>query len=328
MAQLLSRRQVLSGTTAFSLAGLGFAGAGIAQPFALGVTRYLVEPSTWPISLKLRLAVIADLHVCEPWMGLAKLERIVEATNALRPDAVLLLGDYVAGWRMLRWAKDVPHLEWAKVLGQLKAPLGAHAVLGNHDWWEAPEVQASRRGVVPVQRALEAFDIPVYENSAVRLEKGGEPFWIAGLGDQIAFFATHDEWLKKTGSPHVRRFVSRADIGATLGMVTDDAPVVLMAHEPDIFPEVPERVAVTVSGHTHGGQVRFAGYSPIVPSDYGQRYAYGHVVENNRHLIVSGGLGCSQAPVRLGVEPEIVVLDIGAPVPLAGRAASSPIDRG
>ena len=94
--------------------------------------------------------------------------------------------------------------------------------------------------------------------------------------------------------------------------MTDDAPVILMAHEPDIFPEVPARVALTVSGHTHGGQVRLFGWSPIVPSAYGNRYAYGHVVEDDRSLVVSGGLGCSILPVRFGVPPEIVIVELGA----------------
>jgi uncharacterized protein len=85
-----------------------------------------------------------------------------------------------------------------------------------------------------------------------------------------------------------------------------------LAHEPDIFPKVPNRVALTVSGHTHGGQVRLAGFSPVVPSKFGNRYAYGHVVERDRHLIVSGGLGCSILPVRFGVPPEVVLVELGA----------------
>ena len=63
---------------------------------------------------------------------------------------------------------------------------------------------------------------------------------------------------------------------------------------------VPRRVALTISGHTHGGQVRLLGWAPIVPSRYGRRYVYGHIVEDGRHLVVSGGLGCSNAPLRLG----------------------------
>ena len=93
--------------------------------------------------------------------------------------------------------------------------------------------------------------------------------------------------------------------------MTDDAPVILLAHEPDIFPQVPSRVALTLSGHTHGGQVRLFGYSPVVPSDYGNRYAYGPVEETGRHLVVSGGLGYSGIPVRFGVPPEITVVDLG-----------------
>ena len=102
------------------------------------------------------------------------------------------------------------------------------------------------------------------------------------------------------------------DLDGTLAQVTDEAPVILMAHEPDVFPKVPPRVALTLSGHTHGGQIRLFGRSPVVPSRYDNRYAYGHVVEDDRNLIISGGLGCSIAPVRFGVPPEIVVVDLGA----------------
>ncbi len=84
-----------------------------------------------------------------------------------------------------------------------------------------------------------------------------------------------------------------------------------MAHEPDIFPKVPDRVSVTLSGHTHGGQVRLFGWSPVVPSRYRNRFAYGHIVEEGKHLLVSGGLGCSIAPVRFGCPPEIVLLELG-----------------
>ena len=89
-------------------------------------------------------------------------------------------------------------------------------------------------------------------------------------------------------------------------------PVVMMAHEPDVFPTVPERVALTLSGHTHGGQVRLFGWSPVVPSKFGNRYAYGHVREDGRDLVVSGGIGCSILPVRLGVTPEITVVEMSA----------------
>ncbi len=87
--------------------------------------------------------------------------------------------------------------------------------------------------------------------------------------------------------------------------------VILMAHEPDIFPQVPDRVSLTLSGHTHGGQVRLFGHAPVVPSRYGSRYAYGHIIEGGRHLIVSGGLGCSILPLRFASPPEINLIELG-----------------
>ena len=131
------------------------------------------------------------------------------------------------------------------------------------------------------------------------------------MGDQWAFWARPGEADElATDSPY--RFTGTDDLPKTLAQITDDAPVVLMAHEPDIFPNVPDRVSLTISGHTHGGQVRIFGYSPVVPSRYGTRYIYGHKIEDGRNLIVSGGLGCSSVPLRFGSPPEIVVIELGS----------------
>jgi len=308
---LIDRRTLLKWLGGLGLTGLGLGGYALAEPFRQRVTRYGVTPRNWPAGLKLRLALIADLHALEPWMGEARIESLVAQTNALGPDAILLLGDYVAGYRMGRFGRPLPHIVWAAALGKLKAPLGVHAVLGNHDWWDEIEVQRRRKGPTTAGRALEAAGIPVHENRAVRLQKDGRPVWIAGLGDQWAFWPTPEDYPRfKLGGKRDYRGVD--DLAGTLAQVTDDAPVILMAHEPDIFAEVPERVALTVSGHTHGGQVRLAGFTPIVPSKFGSRYAYGHIVEDGRHLIVSGGLGLSGLPIRFGSPPEIVVVEVGA----------------
>ncbi len=302
---LISRRQILAGLGAFvaGAAGLGGYAFGV-EPRRLSITSYRLTPPRWPLGLKLRLAVIADIHASEPWMPVSRIDEIVGAANLLAPDAVLLLGDYTSGSRMVHRA--VPDAEWAAALAKLKAPLGTHAILGNHDWWNDRPVQKAMAGPPKCRQAMEAAGLKVYENDAVRLEKNGQPFWIAGLGDQWAFHRNRDRKSKD-------RFGYRGvdDLPATLARVSDDAPVILMAHEPDIFPRVPDRVALTLSGHTHGGQVQVFGYAPIVPSRYGQRYVYGHIVEDNRNLIVSGGLGCSGYPVRFGVPPEIVVVELG-----------------
>jgi predicted MPP superfamily phosphohydrolase len=238
-------------------------------------------------------------------MSLERIGSIVERTNALNPDITVLLGDYVAGHRKV--TRFIPCSEWAPVLGGLRAPLGVHAVLGNHDYWEDKAVQRDGQGTTIARRALEAAGIPVYENDVVRLTKAGRPFWLAGLGDQLAYMPA-------------RRFrpgrrIGIDDLGATLAKVTDDAPIVLLAHEPDVAARVPARVALQLSGHTHGGQVRLLGWSPVAIS--GKRLTYGHT-RMNCDVVVSGGLGCSIMPFRIGVPPEIVLVTMGG----AGAAVS------
>ncbi len=107
----------------------------------------------------------------------------------------------------------------------------------------------------------------------------------------------------------VRSRASASTISARrLAKVTDSAPLILLAHEPDIARRVPSRVALQLSGHTHGGQVRLAGWSPIAPS--GRELTYGHI-RKNCDVVVSGGLGCSIMPFRFGVPPEIVLVTLG-----------------
>ncbi len=106
-------------------------------------------------------------------------------------------------------------------------------------------------------------------------------------------------------------YEGRDDLPGTLAQVADDAPLLLMAHEPDIFAEMDPRVSVTLSGHTHGGQINLFGFAPWTPSEYGERYRHGRIVEKGRDLIVSAGLGTSGPPFRFGAPPEIVALDLG-----------------
>jgi predicted MPP superfamily phosphohydrolase len=298
---MISRRHFFKVAAGAGLLGAGSAayGAGI-EARGLRVTRYNLQPPQWPTDFPLKIAALADLHACDPWMDLDRIADIVEQTNALSPDLIVLLGDYVTG--MPRITGHIAPAGWAAVLGGLKAPLGVHAVLGNHDWWEDRAVQREGRGIPEARRELEAAGIPVYENDAVRLSKGGRPFWLAGLGDQLAYMPA------RRFRP-VRR-IGVDDLSATLRKVTDDAPLVLMAHEPDVAVRVPERVSLTLSGHTHGGQLRVFGWSPIVPSRYGSRFAYGHAVEKC-DVVISGGLGCTFMPVRINMPPEIVLVTLG-----------------
>jgi uncharacterized protein len=301
----ISRRRFLTtlGLSGASMVGLSSYGFAVEANWRLDVTRYRVSPRNWPRDMKLSIGVIADVHAGGPTMPADRIREIVAETNALQPDVIVLLGDFAASHKFK--TRSVAPEVWAEALGELKAPLGVHAILGNHDWWDDRAAQRAQKGPVLGRRMLERVGIPVYENDATRLVKDGRRFWLAGLGDQLAFIRGR----RKRGT---RRFQGVDDLDGTLAKVSDQSPVILLAHEPDIFPRVPDRVALTLSGHTHGGQVRVFGYSPKVPSRYGNRYAYGHVVEDDRHLIVSGGLGCSILPVRIGVPPEIVMVDVAA----------------
>lgn len=301
--RLWTRRAVIAslGGLAGSV-GLSSYAFAIEPRYRLKVTQYAPRPVGWPADLPLRIALLCDFHVGEPHMSLARVADIVEATNALKPDIVLLGGDFVATNRFVlqSYAPDV----WAEILGRLRSPLGTFAVLGNHDWWHGGLPKLPPDDAAWVRRALRNAGIPVLENDALSIPHGGRSFWLLGLGDQLAYY-----FQRRQGPMGID------DLSGTLAKVTDDAPALLLAHEPDIFPRVPARVSLTMSGHTHGGQVRLFGYSPVVPSSYGNRYAYGHVREGGRDLVVSGGLGTSMIPVRLGVPPEVVLITLGDTAP-------------
>lgn len=296
---MIDRRKLLTGLLGIPLAGLAASlyGFFVEPALELRVQRWPIAPKDWPAGQRLRIAILTDIHSSEPYLNMDRLARVVARTNALGPDLTVVLGDLPASCKFI--TRRVPPEETAAVLAGLSARLGVYAVLGNHDWWQDPMAQKRRAGPTRSGVALEANGIPVLENRALKLGQGAGAFWLAGLGDQIAFPDHRGHWDGVD------------DLPGTLAQVTDDAPVILLAHEPDIFPQVPDRVALTLSGHTHGGQVRLFGYSPVVPSDYGNRYAYGAVEERGRHLVVSAGLGFTSLPLRIGVPPEITVVDIG-----------------
>ncbi|SFC97983.1 metallophosphoesterase [Devosia psychrophila] len=264
----------------------------------IAFTRYAPELPGWPGDMVLRVVVLSDFHACHPFMDAAAIRAICARANALQPDIVLLLGDYASG---PRFSRELAPAEWAGALATLSAPLGVHAVLGNHDYDNYSRADVSR-GAVPAERALRDAGVAVYINSAVRITFEGRGFWLAGLGSQRAFHH---------GQSYDEPDLGLEDIAATLGQVTNDEPILLMAHEPDIFPDVPARVALTLSGHTHGGQIKLFGRTPVVPSKFRSRYVYGHIVEDGRHLLVSAGLGYSGLPIRFATKPEIVLLELG-----------------
>lgn len=260
--------------------------------------RYDLSSARLPLGAELTIAVVSDLHAGTPFMPMTRITRIIDRANALAADLILVPGDLMAPANRFQTPLDLD--EVAAALGKLRADLGVYAVMGNHDWWDDRATQHSRCGPPAGVAALAAHGIETLQNSNVLLRDG---IYLAGLDSQFAFW--------RPGDAHL----GAHDLEATLAGIPDAAFTILAAHEPDIFAKLPQSVDLTVSGHTHGGQVRVFGFTPVLPSAYGSRYAYGHIREAGRDLIVSGGLGCSKAPLRLGVVPEIVHITVSGAMP-------------
>ena len=255
------------------------------EPNRLVIREQAIQIDNWPQELKgLRIAVISDIHAGGSFIDEKKLRTIVERTNELHPDLIVVLGDYMSGngWTSRRIEPEV----FGPVLKNLSAPLGVYSVLGNHDWWYNGD---------KVRRGLESNGIKVLDDEVMQINARGASLWLVGLADL---------WTRapQTTTEHIAETVNKAPQGV---------PMIALTHNPDIFPRLPPRVPLLIAGHTHGGQVRFPIIGTVVQaSRYGDRYVAGHVFENGHHLFVTTGIGTSIMPVRFGVPPEIVLLTI------------------
>ena len=250
------------------------------EPNRLVTREQTIQIHNWPQQLSgLRIAVLADIHAGAPFIDDAKLRLIVKRTNELRPDLIVILGDYMTGNGWVR--KTMEPEVFAAALKDFSAPLGVYSVLGNHDWWDDGK---------KVRGALEQNGIKVLEDEVVQLNVRGTSLWLVGLADL---------WTRPQ------------NIEGTINKVPEGAPAIALTHNPDIFPRLPQHVPLMLAGHTHGGQVRFPLIGSVVHSSkVGERYERGHVFENNHHLFVTTGIGTSILPVRFGVPPEIVLLTL------------------
>ena len=296
----VTRRRFLQGAGAFGAGtlGLGSYAFGIEPGLMLGVTSYEIAPPRWPETLALKIAVIADIHACEPYMSPSRIRGICDLANSLAPDITVLLGDFNGGHNFVT-APVVPE-QWGEAISGLRARLGVFAILGNHDWWHGPLPRMRGDEAEGVRRALWHAGVKLLENDGVRIGEGADAFWLLGLGDQIA-------WRVRRG-----QYNGADDLDGTLRKLDDDAPAILLAHEPYVFNRVPERVSLTLCGHTHGGQINLPLIgAPFAQNRFGKNHVYGHVVEGGRHMIISAGLGTSIVPVRFGRPPEVVQVTLG-----------------
>lgn len=241
----------------------------------LGIWAVFVEPNLLNVTqinikdekLKGLKIVFASDFHIKPYET-KRLERIIDKINSQNPDIILLGGDYVNGHKK---GMSLPINIIAEEFSNLKSKYGTYAVIGNHDGWQGKE---------EVIAELEKNNIKVLFNNNICFDS----FCIAGVDDL------------QTGNPDIKKSVKNINL-----------PVILLSHTPDIMPDVPQSVSLTLAGHLHGGQVRLPG--PIlVPSKFGKKYANGYIEDNGKKVYTTRGLGSSILPLRFNCIPEIAVI--------------------
>lgn len=242
------------------------------------VRRATIAMPDWPSGTPpLRVALLSDIHVAGPDMPPKRLAQIVEQVNALKPDVIVIAGDFVSDKRAA--TASYSGNSGLKPLAGLKAPKGVFAVLGNHDHW---------RSAKEVSEGLRRAKVRILTNEAVTV--GG--MRLGGVDDE---------------------YTGNADILATVAaMRLGKGAKVLLSHSPDITPATPKDVTLILAGHTHCGQIRLPLYGPLAyVTKYGARFNCGLATEGQKRVVVTAGIGTSVLPLRLGTPPDLWLLTLG-----------------
>ena len=273
----LSRRKFLSGLVATPLVAVSAtaAYARLIEPYAYWISETDIFIRDLPERFEgFRITQLTDIHHSRI-LGLSEVRRVVNLAQQTKPDMFVLTGDYTTTYR--RYIEPC-----AEALAQLSAPEGVWAVLGNHDHYTDPELTT---------RALERHHIAVLNNAHTTLQRGPDALQLSGI-DDWSWNAT--DW-------------TRAFAG-----LQPKSPTILLSHQPTVLDlEQTSQVALVLSGHTHGGQVRVPWLgAPARFATQDLKYARGLFRRGDTQLYVSSGTGVIGLPVRFGVRPEIAVLHL------------------
>jgi hypothetical protein len=236
----------------------------------------------------MRIAQISDIHYFE-WTETFFLHEVVDHINSLKPDMVVLTGDFVT-YGPIRWPSQDAHKRFAlrhmpacaSILGGIQCPL-RYATLGNHDMMVGGRY---------IYGDLENQGLPVLRNKAIPLERNGQHLWLVGLGSACAADADPDRAIPESA-------------------VRDKEAMIVLAHEPDILPEIAKYgPGLMLSGHTHGGQVRIPFLPPAFLPEYGKKYVEGWFRYGSTQLYVNRGIGTIGVPLRVNCPPEITLLTL------------------
>ncbi len=290
-----SRRAFLTNST---FGGVAVAAAGapgyatLVEPWSIKVREYSVAIDGLPESLKgLRIAQVSDTHL-GPRIPESFVAQAYAMALDLNPDLIVLTGDHVHdGTREYQRAAELckPMVE--------RCPMGVIGVLGNHDWWG---------GGVQLSAMMSDAGVRMIDNDRV---------WIDSIARRVVSEDPGGGALAVVGIGDLTDGV--VDVERAFRGVDPSSPRIVLAHNPDtaeidgLARDGSHRVDLMISGHTHGGQVKipFVG-TPVVPSEYGQKYAGGLVAGPRFRVCVSRGIGMSMLPVRVGVPPEISLIEL------------------
>ncbi len=281
MPLTISRRKFLGMAAAGGAAALAADGL-LIGPNLPKVVRQQIALRRWPQRMDcFTVALLSDFHY-DPYFSVHPLRAAIGMVNELRPDLIVLTGDFVSiPWFGNSGEGAAAAEPCAQLLRQMRAPHGLWAVMGNHDAGTDP----SR-----VTGTLLDNGIHVLRNQSVPVEKDGSRFWLAGI----------DDILGRT-----------ADLSATLHGIPSDEATVLLAHEPDYADYVAGYpVDLQLSGHSHGGQVRIPLFPPLVLPKLGRKYILGRYTIRELALYTTPGLGTVEIPVRLNCPPEVTLLTL------------------
>ncbi|MCP4536758.1 MAG: metallophosphoesterase [Chloroflexi bacterium] len=217
---------------------------------------------------------LTDFHLY-PLTQLDLVERAVAIANDLKPDLVVLTGDYV-------WHEAEAVFDLAPALAKLDARHGVFSIIGNHEIWTDLDA---------IKSAFAAEGLPILENQGLPLTVGQDTLYLAGVDDG---------W---SGHP---------DLDAALTDLPNGAPVVLLAHEPDLADTFSQdgRVSLQLSGHSHGGQIRLPRVGAILLPYMAWKYDQGLYRVNDMWQYTNRGIGVTNEPVRFNCPPEITEITL------------------
>lgn len=242
------------------------------------------------------VAQLSDFHYDDVFT-VHPIRKAVEMLNRLGPDLIVLTGDFVTISLLVDYLHDEKRSlaaaePCARLLAKLQAPCGVVTVLGNHDVKADP---------VYVSEVLAAHGLRVLRNQNSRVERDGARLWLAGL-DSVS-----------EGKPDMRE---------ALRSIPEAEPVITLVHEPDYADEVARYpVDLQLSGHSHGGQIRFPVLGAVYLPYLGRKYPWGLYQLGKMALYTNAGIGTIRLPARLLCPPEITLFTLQRDKQRASRGA-------